>query len=226
MKNNLLFFLLVFLGGQSMNAQAAYVPTYNLACWCYEVHNNIEPGGLIAGTKLSVAGLVGRVAMGSIETSFDNIERYNDYYLNTRYQQNSFDQLSDKANLIKSAAMLSLGAYLSTITTTLPYLTQNKRDFIQQVSTDKAFLYVMQLIDFNTIDVGSRQESYRLRRSLIKELSSNDKLVFKEMMPTIIVSIFINLAAVGAAATLFTDMMDFLGEPNPTNPNQEGGFME
>ncbi len=58
----------------------------------------------------------------------------------------------------------------------LPYMTNNKREYIRQMTLDKAVLLFLTRIDHRVIKNGDRLEIYRLRNRLIRQYSKNDKI--------------------------------------------------
>ena len=103
--------------------------------------------------------------------------------LNTKYGENSFD---NKNAFITQAAATTSFALGSTIAGNQfgngHYMTKNKREFMNDVTLDKAMLATLQIIDYDNIAAGRRQEIYRLRNEIVKGYSENDAEVLKLLL--------------------------------------------
>ena len=69
----------------------------------------------------------------------------------------------------------SAGIALIANNANLPYMTKEKRDYLNQVAMDKAILIALQFVSADKIKSSRRQEIYRLRSKLLREYSKNDR---------------------------------------------------
>ncbi|WP_271781969.1 hypothetical protein [Aquimarina algiphila] len=91
-----------------------------------------------------------------------------------KYRKNVYDRKDNfLANAVASGSMSLAISALSTHTV-LPYMTESKRAYLNEMATDKAVLQALLLIDYNKIASSRRQEFYRLRAKLVRKFFKND----------------------------------------------------
>ncbi len=91
-----------------------------------------------------------------------------------KYRRNVYDR---KDNFLSSAlASGSMSLATSTLNTyvALPYMTTSKKEYLNEMATDKAVLLALLSIDHNKIASSRRQEFYRLRAKLVRKSFKND----------------------------------------------------
>lgn len=92
-----------------------------------------------------------------------------------QYTKNFFDRKNSFLTSAVSSTALSLGTSVMSSYPKLPYMTRQKKDYIQETTMSKAVLASLQVLPHSKIKSGKRQEIYRFRRALVKALSKHDR---------------------------------------------------
>jgi hypothetical protein len=95
--------------------------------------------------------------------------------LNKNYSRNKFDKednflTSSLSSISLSVATSILGTYKN-----MPYISESKKEYLNDITMDKSILLALQYIDSKKVKASKRQEIYRLRSELIRELSKNNR---------------------------------------------------
>ncbi len=95
--------------------------------------------------------------------------------LDKQYSANQFDRGdSFISNAIGSSA-LSFGPSFLANMVDLPYMTKEKKDYLNALAMDKAVLSSLLIVSKSKIKSAKRQEIYRLRSKLLREYSKIDR---------------------------------------------------
>ncbi len=95
--------------------------------------------------------------------------------LKKNYTKNRFDKKNGFLVRSLGSATLSLGTSALGNYKRLPYMTEIKRDYLKSIALDKFVLVSLNNVSANKIKSGKRQEIYRLRNKIIRELSESDR---------------------------------------------------
>jgi len=131
----------------------------------------------IAAASSARAGVVG-TTLGLVDQS----KRRIDEFTKKKYDKTKYDSKSGFLSAIKTGAMTLGTKILQTKFSKGYYMTKNKQDFMNTIGLEKASLMTMQLLDYNSLTAGDRQEIYRLRNEITKEYSVNDREVIKLLL--------------------------------------------
>lgn len=158
--------MILLLGTQASFGQIVHVHTH--------INNNDSK---TRGKLLQLIALLGarNGTLGGINGQLSTALANHQLQLKSQYTKNQFDR---KNSFIVSAAgssLLSVGASTLASRPRLPYMTKEKREYINAVTMDKALLLALQVVSKSKIKSSKRQEIYRLRSKLLRELSKNDR---------------------------------------------------
>lgn len=137
------------------------------------VHTDKKLATISAYSALRVAANKGA------KDKLENMVEKQTQYLIDRYKKNDYDGKNSFISANTSTIAMTAGSQMaaSTFSNSGYYMTKNKREYMQNFNTDKTILAFLQVLDYDNINSGQRQEIYRLRRELTKQYSYNDKAV-------------------------------------------------
>ncbi|MBQ4820590.1 hypothetical protein [Aquimarina sp. MMG016] len=143
----------------------------------HHTHNRINNDGKTRGKLGSLIGTTaGRNAsLGINNGALASAWTAQTSKLNLLYTRNHFDRRDNFVAQSAQSSALSLATSALSSYPGLPYMTFNKREYLNRLTLDKSVLLTLQLLDASTIASGKRQEVYRLRSELIREFSKNDR---------------------------------------------------
>ncbi|WP_378188152.1 hypothetical protein ACE939_06870 [Aquimarina sp. W85] len=133
-----------------------------------------------AATRTKFASLIRilgakNTALKATNASLNKALKSHKAQLKANYTKNVFDKGdSFLAKLLLSGSLSLVTSKLSGYPK-LPYMTKAKREYLDQLTQNKLLLAFLQNVPAGKIKSGKRQEIYRLRGELVKELSRNDK---------------------------------------------------
>jgi hypothetical protein len=145
-------------------------------CQVYHIHHNNTD----VQTRNKLSALISTLKARNSSISSTNaklLKAISDHkdQLRKNYTRNSYDKQDNFLASSIGSASLSLATNILADYPLLPYMTSAKRDYLKELSMDKAVLLSLQYIDASKIKAGHRQEIYRLRRELIRQFSRNDR---------------------------------------------------
>lgn len=95
--------------------------------------------------------------------------------LNLQYRRNPlFDKRSEFIASSVGTSLLNLGTS-EIASNPLPYMTKEKREYMQEANMDLSLLLALQYVSPSQIKSSKRQEIYRLRSKLLREFSKNGR---------------------------------------------------
>jgi|GEM_PF-3366300 len=171
--------ILVLLQGVGAFSQAV-IPVLPLGAVFAIVNTDLKSTLIlktIAAASSARAGVVG-TTLGLVDQS----KRRIDEFTKKKYDKTKYDSKSGFLSAIKTGAMTLGTKILQTKFSKGYYMTKNKQDFMNTIGLEKASLMTMQLLDYNSLTAGDRQEIYRLRNEITKEYSVNDREVIKLLL--------------------------------------------
>ncbi|OEK07358.1 hypothetical protein A8C32_18145 [Flavivirga aquatica] len=92
-----------------------------------------------------------------------------------QYTKNKYDKGNGFITSAATSSVLSLGASTLASRSWLPYMTKDKRDYLNAITMEKGLLLALQNVSKTKIKSSKRQEVYRLRDKLLREFSKNDR---------------------------------------------------
>ena len=113
--------------------------------------------------------------LGFIKNRLEDAKNNHRRQLDLQYKRNKYDKKNSFITSYVLANGPSAGIALIANNANLPYMTKEKRDYLNQVAMDKAILIALQFVSADKIKSSRRQEIYRLRSKLLREYSKNDR---------------------------------------------------
>ena len=95
--------------------------------------------------------------------------------LDLQYTSNKYDKQNSSFLTSMLSTAKSFGPAILAQQVSMPYMTQEKKDYLNQVALDKAVLAAVQSISADKIKSSKRQEIYQLRNKLLREFSKTDR---------------------------------------------------
>ncbi|UOB18427.1 hypothetical protein [Abyssalbus ytuae] len=122
------------------------------------------------------------IILDKTNRDLEKIYIYHKAQLKKKYNRNRFDKRDNFLTQTAGSLALSLGTSILTQYAQLPYMTKAKREYINNTAMNKDLLIYLQYLDSKKIKASQRQEIYRLRSELIREISKNDRESRKMLM--------------------------------------------
>lgn len=132
-----------------------------------------------AETRRQLTRLIGtltarQTSQGTMKQQLADAVNNHRKQLQAQYTRNRYDRGN---SFVDNAGSLLLGLGTSAVARTpnLPYMTKEKREYLDAVTMNKLLLASLQVINKTNIKSSKRQEIYRLRAKLVREFSKNDR---------------------------------------------------
>ncbi len=134
-------------------------------------------------TEIIIAIALRDASLHKMNNSLKQMIRNQEDLLRNDYAKTKYDIEQDK-KFKKAMTITGVFATGSTIASysNASYLTNNKKEYIKRINSDKLALAFLNTIDNKAIHTDNRQQIYRLRNKLIKLYSKNDKVIRKLLL--------------------------------------------